>query len=301
MKNKKLYPFLITVLFALGLPVLVALTGCSGDDFEIEPVGDAGADVADAAKDAPAQDAKGDSAKDSASDIGADVADAPSQTETDIEAGTEAGEEASLPDGAVALSPGDLIKGSDQATYYYGNDLKRHLFPNEKTFSSWFTADDMSLVKTVPDAQLSQIAEGSHVTVRPGTWLVKITSDPKTYAITNCATLHWIESEAIMASLYGTDWATRIIDVPDAFFGDYKVGTSISAPVHPDGTLIKYPGLADRYVVVSGQKRKIATQAAFEANKWQDIFVLETAVPYGDGPDVTSNEPQNFWQIGCTP
>lgn len=290
----------------LFLAFCMTLFGCSEssalfESSETDAGVDATSDSSDAAKEAEA------SAKDAALDTQPDA-----QAETGVEAGPDAALETSVDaqvdaqldvsiDGAVVLNPGDLIKGyaSSSTVYYYGEDQKRHVFPNQNTFFSWFTTEDFNLVKTIPDEQLVAIPSGKNITIRPGTYLVKITTDPKTYAVTNCGQLHWIESEAIIAALYGPNWASLIVDVPDAFFKDYVTGPSITTSVHPDGTLISYSGDANRYVVVGGLKRKIASDAAFDANHWQTKFIVQTTAPYGDGSDVTSSEPQNFWQIVC--
>ncbi|MDF1497654.1 MAG: hypothetical protein P1P90_06430 [Patescibacteria group bacterium] len=196
---------------------------------------------------------------------------------------------------AATLAAGDLIKASGPAVYYYNTDGKRYVFPNEKTYFSWF--NDFSSVVTITDAELAAIQIGGNVTVRPGTKLVKITTDPKTYAVTKCGTLHWIESEAIAKALWGDAWATRVIDVPDSFFVNYEIGSSISSNVHPDGQLITYAGDSNRYVVENGMKRMI-TDAGFTANHWNMINAVETTITYTDGADVTGAE-SNFWNVAC--
>ncbi|MBU2566888.1 hypothetical protein KKG46_05020 [Patescibacteria group bacterium] len=199
---------------------------------------------------------------------------------------------------AATLNAGDLIKASGPAVYFYANDGKRYVFPNEKTYFSWF--NDFSSVVTITDAELAAIMIGGNVTVRPGTKLVKITTDPKTYAVTKCGTLHWIESEAIAKALYGDAWATRVIDVPDSFFVNYTIGSSVSSNVHPDGQLITYTGDTNRYVVMNGQKRMIADDAAFAANHWNMINAVLTDIVYPDGANVTGAEADNFWSVSCS-
>lgn len=198
---------------------------------------------------------------------------------------------------AATLNAGDLIKASGPAVYFYANDGMRYVFPNEKTFFSWFS--DFSSVKTITDAELAAISLGKNVTMRPGTNLVKITTDPKTYAVTKCGTLHWIESEAIAKALYGDAWNTRVVDVPDAYFGDYTVGASIASNVHPNGQLISYSGDTEKYVVWDGLKRKIAGDTAFAANKWNMTNMVMTEIAYTNGTDVTTAEPDNFWTVAC--
>lgn len=198
---------------------------------------------------------------------------------------------------AATLNSGDLIKASGPAVYFYAADGKRYVFPDEKTYFSWFL--DFSAVKTITDAELAAINIGGNVTIRPGTKLVKITTDPKTYAVTKCGTLHWIESETVAKALYGDAWATRVVDVPDSFFVNYTIGSSIPNNVHPDGQLITYSGDSNKYVVMSGQKRKIADDAAFAANKWNMINSVVTTISYADGAAVTGAEPDNFWTLAC--
>lgn len=198
---------------------------------------------------------------------------------------------------AATLNAGDLIKASGPSVYFYANDGTRFVFPNEKTYFSWYS--DFSAVKTITDAELAAIPLGKNVTIRPGTKLVKITTDPKTYAVTKCGTLHWIESETVAKALYGDAWATRVVDVPDAFFENYSVGSSVSTNVHPDGQLVTYTGDTAKYVVMNGQKRKIASDAAFTANKWNMINSVVTSISYTAGADVTGSELDNFWTVSC--
>ncbi len=189
---------------------------------------------------------------------------------------------------ASAASAGDLLKASGPAVYYYAQDGKRYVFPNEKTYFSWY--NDFSSVQTISDAELAAIPIGGNVTIRPGTKLVKIQTDPKTYAVTRCGTIHWIESEAIAKQLYGDNWNQRIVDVPDAFFVNYTVGSSLSTAVHPDGQLVKYDGDSNYYVVWNGQKRKFNPASALDANMENTANAVMTTISYPDGADVTGYE-----------
>lgn len=128
---------------------------------------------------------------------------------------------------ATTVSSGDLIKASGPTIYYLGADQKRYVFPTDKTYFSWYT--DFSGVKTISDADLASYMLGGNVTYRPGTKMIKITTDPKVYAVDKQGTLRWIQTEQIATSLYGIDWAKKIDDVPDAFFVNYKIGTTIAS------------------------------------------------------------------------
>ncbi len=135
-------------------------------------------------------------------------------------------------------SPGDLIRGTSfSAVYYMGLDGFRYVFPNEKTYMTWYSNNettpatpDFSTVKMLSDADLATIQMGGNVTYHPGLKMIKINSDPKTYFVGQNGTLNWVTDEATAVALYGADWNTKIDDVPDGFFGNYTVGTSLTYP-----------------------------------------------------------------------
>lgn len=132
-----------------------------------------------------------------------------------------------FPTHAATISSGDLIKGTGAAVYYYGQNGKRYVFPNDKTYFTWYL--DFSSVKTITAQELAAIPIGGNVTYRPGVKLVKIVSDPKVYAVSRYGVLHWITTEDVARSLYGSAWNMNISDVPDAFFANYFIGSSIAS------------------------------------------------------------------------
>lgn len=128
----------------------------------------------------------------------------------------------------VELQPGNLIRGEVySAVYYYGNDGFRYVFPNIATYRTWF-GEDFSDVVWITDSQLAGIAIGGNVTYKPGSRMIKINTDPKTYSVEENGTLRWVTSEAVAVSLYGSNWNQQIDDVPDGFFTNYTVGDSIT-------------------------------------------------------------------------
>ena len=138
---------------------------------------------------------------------------------------------------AATLSPGMLIKASGRAVYYYTNTGSRLVFPNGKIYFTWFANFDSVL--TISDAQLASIPIGGNVTYRPGAVLVKITTDPKVYVVDQNSSLRWVKTEQVAQALYGANWAKKVQDIPDAFFGDYSEGASISSSsdFNPSGVL----------------------------------------------------------------
>lgn len=118
-----------------------------------------------------------------------------------------------------------LVKASSPAVYYATANGDRYAFPNEKTFFSWFS--NFSGVQTISDQQLAAFPLRANVTYRPGVRLVKVTTDPKVYAVSRGGVLRWVTSEALARTLFGTDWARQVDDIPDAFFVNYTVGAPI--------------------------------------------------------------------------
>ncbi|MBU1038702.1 hypothetical protein KKC17_00465 [Patescibacteria group bacterium] len=189
---------------------------------------------------------------------------------------------------SAAASAGDLIKMAGNSAVYYFDGSKRYVFPNEATYMSWYK--DFSGVKTIPASELQTYAIGGNVTIRPGTKLVKITTDPKVYAISHGGTLHGIDSEARALKLYGSNWNKMIVDVSDAFFVNYKTGSAISSDMHVNGTLIKYSGSSTYYLVEDGKKRPFASDAALAANMINTANAVVTDVTYSDGTSLTGKE-----------
>lgn len=133
--------------------------------------------------------------------------------------------------GSTALKAGSLIKASKGSVYYYGADGKRYVFPNEKTYKTWFVSFDMII--TVSDNVLSSVPIGGNVTYKPGKKLVKIQTDPKVYYVDKNGTLRHVTSEDIAQKLYGGDWMYMVEDIPDAFFTNYTVGSPMNTTTAP--------------------------------------------------------------------
>ena len=188
-----------------------------------------------------------------------------------------------------AASAGDLIKMAGNPAVYYYDGTKRYVFPNETTYKSWYS--DFSGVVTVSQSEMENIDFGGNVTMRPGTWLVKVTTIPKVYAVEPGGVLRWIDSEARATALYGSNWNTKIKDVSDAFWVNYTTGSTVGSDAHTVGTLVKYANNSTVYYVdAGGVKRAIASEAALAANMFRDEFVQTTTISYGDGSSVTGKE-----------
>lgn len=148
------------------------------------------------------------------------------------------------------LKPGDLIKGRPSTVYYFGSDGHRYVFPNEKTYFTWYS--DFSQVKMVPDAELATIPLGAtNITYRPGKKMVKIENDPKVYVVDRGGFLRHVVSEQFAQNLYGLNWQDLVEDVPVVFFSNYKEGPQVatSFDYHPENVLtLTYTIAQDKFL-----------------------------------------------------
>lgn len=128
------------------------------------------------------------------------------------------------PIGGLVKLPSDNnpLTQMDSSIYYCGADGHRHVFPDPKTFFTWYT--NFSNLTIVSADVMASIPLGRLITYRPGVKMIKIVSDPKVYAVGHNGTLRWVPDEATARVLYGAAWAMQVQDVSDAFFFSYMVG-----------------------------------------------------------------------------
>jgi hypothetical protein len=132
---------------------------------------------------------------------------------------------------------GDLFKeGGSTAVYYYGTDGKRHVFPTQAIYLSWYSG--FSGIKTVSHETVTLVPLGGNVIAKPGTYLIQFVSmdtpfrvlDPKIYALEATGQLRWVTSGSAASALYGADWEKKIIAVPEVFRTNYiEGGTNINS------------------------------------------------------------------------
>ena len=113
-----------------------------------------------------------------------------------------------------------------RSVYFYASDGKRHAFPNDKVFFTWF--DNFDSVKEVSSNFMSSLPLGKNVTYHPGTKMVKFQTVPTVYAVSKQGELRAIASEQIATELYGATWNKQIDDISDAFVGNYTFGLKIN-------------------------------------------------------------------------
>jgi hypothetical protein len=89
--------------------------------------------------------------------------------------------------------------------------------------------------------------------------------------------LRKIQSEADAVALYGSAWAKRVVDVADSFFTNYTIGTPLASGNTPAGSLVKVAGNSAVYYYDGATYRNIATEAAFNANRFDFANVITVA------------------------
>jgi len=142
----------------------------------------------------------------------------------------QAGLSLALPVGTLIKIPddNDVKTLSDTAVYYYASNGKRYVFPNEKTYFTWYS--DFGNVRVIPIDQMSLIPIGGNVTYRPASKLVKFQTDVKTYLPTKGGVLRWVTTEDIARTWFGDNWNKQVDDISEAFYVNYKFGDPIGGP-----------------------------------------------------------------------
>lgn len=126
----------------------------------------------------------------------------------------------------VDYTDGRFIKIADNsAVYFLDKSNIRHAYPIQKVYESYF-GQNFSFVQTISKEEMATYSLGNNVPLKAGS-LMKIPSIPKVYKIGDNGTMQWIETEVKAVELYGANWASLVIDMPESFFIDYTEGESI--------------------------------------------------------------------------
>jgi len=199
---------------------------------------------------------------------------------------------------ATDLVPGDLIRGSaHNAVYYYAQDGMRYVFPNEKTYHTWYP--DFSQVKWISDADLATVQIGGNVTYKPGVKLIKIISSPVVYAVSAHEQLRAVASEQLAKELYGEQWNTWVDDVPDEFFSNYQV----EAPLDVASTYNPKAETADAYSVQNQKQIKPFVSVSITDSGYElptTTVAHHTAVRFvnNSSQSATASEWDSVWGTG---
>lgn len=138
----------------------------------------------------------------------------------------------------IGLAAGSLIKipsdsdpntYADSAVYYYANNGRRYVFPNEKVYFTWYTSFDNVRILSIED--MSKIPIGGNITYHPGVKPVKFQTDDKVYAVYRNGELRWLKTESVARAIYGENWTSKVDDISEAFYVNYRFGLPIENSV----------------------------------------------------------------------
>lgn len=118
------------------------------------------------------------------------------------------------------------MKTSSSKTVYLIADGKKFAVPSEKTYFTWFSS--WNSVSTVSATTLALYADGGTATLAPGT-KVKIANDARVYVVGNDGRLHWITTQTVAFSLYGSSWNKGIIEITQQDLVTNAMGTPIAS------------------------------------------------------------------------
>jgi len=201
---------------------------------------------------------------------------------------------------ATDFAAGDLLKSSASSAVYYYDGTELLVFPHEKMYFTYY--EDWTGVQTISADDLAGLSfNGKHVTVRPGTVLIKVPDFASVYAVEPGGVLRHVADEATAVTLWGDAWASTVIDVVSSFFSAYDNTDAMDNPVvstaHPVGSLIRYTDTDDIYYIDAAVQKRLVTEAGFTANFFNEDYVVENVadtITYTDGASVTVYEADLF-------
>lgn len=138
------------------------------------------------------------------------------------EAATQESDADELPNLAPAelirtVATGSYIKSPSFSTVYYvTEEYTRRPFPNGTIFFTY--EDSFDIIIEVSDEELKTLLLATPMLPKPGTVLVKMADDPRTYEIDENSRLRLLDSEAVAVNRYGENWAAYIIDIEPTLF-----------------------------------------------------------------------------------
>ncbi|MFA6308006.1 MAG: hypothetical protein WCS88_00390 [Patescibacteria group bacterium] len=188
--------------------------------------------------------------------------------------------------GAGSLLALQGVQGS--AVYYIGSDGMKYVFPDSKTYATWY--DNFNDVVRVDVAELDMYPDGGAMTYRAGTKLVTHENTAKIYAVGPGGLLHWIPTAEIAEDLYGANWASRVLDVIPGYFSSSYVSGADLSDMYPSGTLLQMG--ENMYYVDGTSVRPFADADAFEANNFAygNLITVTSVSAYTSGTSITGEE-----------
>jgi hypothetical protein len=185
----------------------------------------------------------------------------------------------------AAAAEGDLIKGPYLPEVSLVEDGRRHRVPDEATFLSRWTSDQ---VKTVPDETIAMTSRGPDlpsvaappVAVVEGD-LIQAPGDPAVFVVRE-GVRRWIPDEATLLSRWSWDWVRTL---PREAVEAIPRGPDLTAVLVPlsegvaEGGVIKGSDRPELYLVEFGERRLVPDEATFLSRwRWDQIKTVPQAI-----------------------
>ena len=159
-----------------------------------------------------------------------------------------------------------LVGVEDAAVYYIATDGKKYVFPDVKTYHTWYA--DFSNVQKVSVEELDNYPDGGAMSYRAGIKLVTHPNTGRVYAVETGGVLRWLPSAEIAVALYGANWANLVQDIiPGYFASSYTKGEDIESML-PNGTIVREESSNIYYYIIDGQKRKFLDTSTLAKNNF---------------------------------
>lgn len=122
------------------------------------------------------------------------------------------------------------VKSYTKSTIYLLKDEKIWEINNSDVYFSWF--DSWNKVTPMTQAAIELIREthlnAGNAPYAPGV-KIKSVDSPKVYLIGTDGKLHWIVSETVAKSIYGSIWNQSIVEVPATSLWNYSLGSDVGS------------------------------------------------------------------------
>src|SRR3989339_484668 len=142
----------------------------------------------------------------------------------------------------------------DAAVYYIAADCKKYVFPDPKTYYTWY--ENFNTVRKVEVSELDLYPNGGVIAYRPGIKLVTHPETQKVYTVEANGALRYIPNSDTARNLYGDKWTSLVQDViVGYFFTSYNSDGEVMDAKLPNGTLVKARNSDTIYYLENGQKR----------------------------------------------
>jgi hypothetical protein len=122
------------------------------------------------------------------------------------------------------------VKASGTNTVYLMNGTQMWRITDEPTYFTWFDswADTVSVSPQTLNAYKNARANMGNAPFAPGA-RVKAIGNPRVYVSGSDGSLHWIVSETVADSIYGSSWNKDIVEVRPERLWNYSTGESVES------------------------------------------------------------------------